>query len=217
MARKNWFLIVIATLVVCGAAFAASVISESPLSTVGVQKEEVSLGDLVADAVRDALDANIAFISASELKERSADIPKGKVSTEDVTAFVAYTDDPLVEMKLTGRQIKQALERSVLIYPKKNLGFLQVSGLKFTFDLSKPQESRVTSVKIGNKALADDETYSVAMTSSMANGALGYWKIWSKDDKARSTDITIPKAIDQFFAGKSKIDYSDLNRITVGG
>lgn len=196
-----------------GAAFAASVTSESTLSAKGVQKSEVSVGDLVADAIRSALGTDIAFISASELKEQVADLPKGNVSTEDVAAFVAYTDDPIVEMKLTGRQVKLAIERSVLIYPKNNLGFLQVSGISFTFDPGRPQEDRVTSVKLGNKEISDNTTYTVAMTSSMANGALGYWKIWSKDDRSKTTEMTIPDAIDKFFAGRSKINYSNLNRI----
>jgi len=203
-----------------GTALAASVNSESPLGTVGVQKSEVSLGDLVTDAVRTSLEADIALVSASELKERDVQIPKGKVSTQDVVAFIAYTDDPLVEMRLTGKQIRQALERSVLIYPQKNLGFLQVSGLRFSFDPSKPQGSRVTSVRIGDKGgkpLSDDETYSVGMTSSLANGALGYWKIWSKNDIARPTQKTIPQAVEEFFSSRSSINYSNLNRIIVGG
>ena len=176
------------------------------------------MGDLVADAARAVVNADIAFISASELKERDAQIPKGKVSTEDVTPYIAYTDDPVVEMVLTGGQIRQALERSVLIYPQKNLGFLQVSGLRFKFDPAKPQESRVTSVLVGDKnvkPLSDSETYAVAMTSSMANGALGYWKIWQKGDIRRVTDITLPQAVDKFFEDRRSIDYSNLNRIIV--
>ena len=67
----------------------------------------------------------------------------------------------------------------------------------------------------GNKALSDNETYTVAMTSSMANGALGYWKIWTKEDKVRGTELTIPDAIEQFFSSRNTIDYSNLNRIVV--
>lgn len=199
------------------AAAPASVTSESPLGTADVGKVEVSLGDLVADAIRASVGADAAFVSASELKDRDTQIPRGKITTADVTAYVAYTDDPIVVVNLTGRQIRQALERSVLIYPQMNLGFLQVSGIRFTFDPGKPQESRVTSVSVGNSPLSDSQTYTVAMTSSMANGALGYWKIWSKDDRARVTETTIPQAIDQFFSGRSSINYSTLNRIIVGG
>jgi 2',3'-cyclic-nucleotide 2'-phosphodiesterase (5'-nucleotidase family) len=212
-------LVVAATLVIAaaGSAVAASVTSDGPLATAGAGKAEVSLGDLVADAIRNALTTDVGIISASELKERDVQIPSGKVATEDVTPFIAYTDDPIVEMRLTGRQIKQALERSLVIYPQKNLGFLQVSGIRFTFDPARPQENRVTSVRIGDKPLSDSQKYSVAMTSSMANGALGYWKIWSKNDRARETQITLPQAIDSFFSSRSTINYSTLNRIIIGG
>lgn len=210
--------IVAALTLIMGTAFAATVTSKSQLGTSGVQKSEVSLGDLIADAMREALDTDFAFVSASEIKERDAQIAAGTVSTEDVTAYVAFTDDPIVEMKLTGKQIRQAMERSVFIYPKNNLGFLQISGLRVTFDPNAPQENRVKSILVGdkgNKALSDNETYMVAMTSSMANGALGYWKIWTKEDKVRGTELTIPDAIEQFFSSRNTIDYSNLNRIVV--
>jgi len=210
--------IVAALTLIMGTAFAATVTSKSQLGTSGVQKSEVSLGDLIADAMREALDTDFAFVSASEIKERDAQIAAGTVSTEDVTAYVAFADDPIVEMKLTGKQIRQAMERSVFIYPKNNLGFLQISGLRVTFDPNAPQENRVKSILVGdkgNKALSDNETYTVAMTSSMANGALGYWKIWTKEDKVRGTELTIPDAIEQFFSSRNTIDYSNLNRIVV--
>ncbi len=215
--RFNVAIMALAVLAISASAvFAASVTSESSLTTAGVQKSEVSAGDLVADAIRSALGADFAFISASELKG-DVTIPKGTVSTQDITGIIAYTDDTLVLMKLTGRQIKQSLERSVLIYPKNNLGFLQVSGLRFTFDPSRAQEDRVTSVLLGDKgdkALQDNAYYTAAMTSSMANGALGYWKIWSKDNKEKTTDTTIPQAVDQFFSSRTTINYSVQNRIT---
>lgn len=198
-------------------AFAASVTSDSPLGTAGVGKAEVSMGDLVADAIRASIGADVGIVSASELKERDAQVARGKVSTDDITPYIAYTDDPIVEVRLTGRQIKQALERSVVIYPQKNLGFLQVSGISFSFDPSKPQEDRITSVRVNGASIQDSQSYSVAMTSSMANGALGYWKIWSKNDIRRVTQTTIPQAIDSFFAAKGSISYSNLNRIAVGG
>jgi len=210
--------IVAALTLIMGTAFAATVTSKSQLGTSGVQKSEVSLGDLIADAMREALDTDFAFVSASEIKERDAQIAAGTVSTEDVTAYVAFADDPIVEMKLTGKQIRQAMERSVFIYPKNNLGFLQISGLRVTFDPNAPQENRVKSILVGdkgNKALSDNETYTVAMTSSMANGALGYWKIWTKEDKVRGTELTIPDAVEQFFSSRNTIDYSNLNRIVV--
>ncbi len=197
----------------------ASVTSEGPLGTAGVGKQEVSLGDLVADAIRSALGTDLAFVSASELKDRDSTVAKGKVTAADVAAYVAYSDDPVVRVNLTGKQIRLALERGVLIYPQKNLGFLQVSGIRFAFDSGKPQESRVTSVRTESGAsLSDGDTYSVAMTSSLANGALGYWKIWSKGDiKEPAQQITIPEAVESFFTGRDRVDYTTQSRITIGG
>jgi 2',3'-cyclic-nucleotide 2'-phosphodiesterase (5'-nucleotidase family) len=207
---------------VCVAAFAAtpSLVSDTQLAAAGVGKTEVSLGDLVADAIRDAMKADFAFVSASELKEKQPAIAKGKVSASDITPFVAYADDPIVTVQMTGRQVKLALERSILIYPQSNLGFLQVSGLRFTADSKHAPEGRVLSIYLDDtdKTVAPSDAYTVAMTSSMANGALGYWKIWTKSDiKEPKTQVTIPQAIESFLAGKTKINYSGAGRITISG
>ncbi len=95
---------------------------------------ETAIGDLFADAVRSAVKADIAFVAASELRVKDAPIPAGEVAVTDITAFASYPDDPLAEVRLTGKAVKQALEKSVSIYPQPSLGFLQVSGLRFTID-----------------------------------------------------------------------------------
>ena len=95
------------------------------------RKQETAAGDLVADAVRDATKAQIAFVAASELKPSSEPIPAGSVSSSDVAALISYPNDPLAILRIDGKTIRQALEKSVSIYPQRNLGFLQVSGLKF--------------------------------------------------------------------------------------
>jgi len=53
------------------------------------------------------------------------------------------------------------------------------------------------------------------MTSSMANGALGYWKVWTSSNVIRRIpDSSIEKAVEKYFKTNPKIDYSSLNRIT---
>lgn len=189
--------------------------SASALGNKDIEKAETAVGDLVADAVRAFAKADIAFIAASELKAKDQPIPAGKVSASDLGDLVSYTDDPLAVLKLSGAQIRQALEKAVLIYPQPNLGFLQVSGMKFTF-LKDGAGSRVTSITINGSAMDDSRTYTVALSNSMANGALGYWKVWSKANVLRQyPDASLVKAISDYLAANPKIDYSALNRISV--
>ncbi len=191
--------------------------SASPLGNKDAAKVETAIGDLAADAVRNLVRTSIAFIAAGELKPKDPPLPAGKVRSSDIELLISYPNDSLAVLELTGKVVKQALERSVSIEPQPNMGFLQVSGLQFTFDPKKPSGERVTSTKVGGAPISDDAMYSVAVTNSMANGALGYWKVWDKEKvKARRPEATITKAIEAHFRANPKIDYSKLDRITAG-
>lgn len=189
--------------------------SASALGNKDIEKAETAVGDLAADAVRAFAKSEIAFIAASEIKAKGDPIPAGKVSASDLGELVSYYDDPLAVLKLTGAQIKQALEKAVSIYPQPNLGFLQVSGMKFTFLKEGGAGGRVTSITVNGSAIDETRTYTVALSNSMANGALGYWKVWSKTNVAQQyPDATIVKAISDYLTANQRIDYSTLNRIS---
>ena len=201
-------------IVLAGACFAEDVQSASPLGAKDIGKAEAAVGDLVADAMRAALKTDVAFAAASEIKSKNDPFPPGKVSSADIAKLVSYPDDPLAVLEITGKAIRAALEKAVAIYPQPSLGFLQVSGLKFEFDPAKPVGERVHSVSIGGKPMDATARYTVAVTNSIANGALGYWKIWaSQDVKSRQPDLTIVKALEAYFKSRAKIDYGTLGRI----
>ena len=190
--------------------------SGSPLSNKDVGKTETAIGDLVTDAVRNALRTDIALISASELKSKDTPLAAGAVKSSDITGLISYPDDPLAVLQIKGSQIRETLEKAVSIYPQPNLGFLQVSGLSFTFDPKKNAGERVTAIRVGSSDIDESGYYTVTVTNSMANGALGYWKIWTKDDvKARFADNSIVKVLEAFLKANPKIDYRSLDRITI--
>ena len=194
--------------------FAEDVQSASPLGARDMGKTEAAVGDLAADAVRAALKTNVALIAASEIKSKDDPFPAGKVSSADIAKLVSYPDDPLAVLEITGKAIRAALEKSVAIYPQPSLGFLQVSGIKFKFDPARPVGERVHSVYIGDKLMLETARYTVAVTNSIANGALGYWKVWaSQDVKSRQPDLTIVKAVEAYFKSTAKMDYGTLVRI----
>ena len=185
--------------------------SSTSLSSVGCQARETELGDLTADAVRAAANTPVALIPAGSMKEVT--IPGGKVKTEDVLKCLQYPADPVVVIEITGAQLLQALERSVSIHPQKNMGFLQVSGLSFTFDPDAGKGAKVSSVTVGKVKLASDQKYKVATTRPLADGAYGYFTIWGKSQTQQPTSKTMSQAVTDFLSSKSSVDYHDLNRI----
>src|SRR5208337_1159169 len=90
---------------------------------------ESDLGDVVSDAMRDATGAQIAFQNGGGIR---SDISKGPITVEAVFTALPFDND-LVSMDLTGEQITDLLEKSVL---SENV--LQVSGIQLVYDLSKP-------------------------------------------------------------------------------
>ncbi|MDH7602265.1 MAG: 5'-nucleotidase [Armatimonadota bacterium] len=193
---------------------AAETESLSALGNKDPGKMETALGDLAADAIRYLLRTDVAFVAASELRPKDPPIPPGKIKISDIRPLITYPDDPLAVLELTGKELKQALEKSVSIYPQPNLAFLQVSGLKFTFDPKRSSGNRVVGILLNGAPVQEDAVYTVAVTNSMANGALGYWKVWSERHvKSRASDASIVKALEVFFKANPKIDYSELDRI----
>lgn len=191
-------------------------VSKSPLGTLGVQEKEVAVGDLVTDAVKRAGGTQIVFMSASELKEVAADIPAGKVSSRKVIVLLSYPDDLVVVLRLIGSEIREALEKSVSAQPNRSLGFLQVAGLKFQFDPNAKSGGRVGQITVAGEPLVADRQYEVAMGRSLGNGALGYWRIWGKQNVVRETKIPFSQAVETFLATTKTVDYSGTNRIIKG-
>ena len=181
------------------------------------QESETSIGSLVADAFRTTMNADLAFVSAGDLKATSESIASGKLQSSVLGAVLAYPDEPLVVLALDGRKIREALERSVSSYPRPGLGFLQVSGCRIVFDPARTEGDRIISISVAGKPIVDEQAYTVAMPSSLAGGALGYWKVWSKRNiVSKQVDSVIcTNAIDRYFRANPKLDYAILNRVTV--
>jgi len=159
--------------------------------------EESPVGNQVADALRQVTKADIAFVAASELR---GDLEKSRIFAENLPGVFVQPEDTVAVLSLTGLQILQALERSVSLHPRKNRGFLQVSGLRFTFDPSRPSGERVLLVTVGKEKIKEDSRYRVAMSSTLAGGALGYFKVWDnkKQSAGPSLKTTLEDAVKSF-------------------
>ncbi|SMB98757.1 2',3'-cyclic-nucleotide 2'-phosphodiesterase / 3'-nucleotidase [Thermanaeromonas toyohensis ToBE] len=146
-----------------------------PLSKTFTSAGESVLGDLIADAQRYTLGADIAIMNGGGIR---ADINLG-----DITWGELYSVQPfgnvLFKVPLTGAQIKQVLEEGIenyyRLYNKLPRGHLpvQVSGIKFTWDYNKPFGQRIilTSLKLEDGSPLDlNKTYIVAVNEFVATG-----------------------------------------------
>lgn len=140
-----------------------------------------------AEFLRERAGADAAFLAAGLLKEKSAN--------GDLATMLLYPSDELVVVTLTGEQLKRALERSVAAYPQSSGSFLQLAQLSVVFSPVLPPESRIQEIKVGGNSYSSNREYTVAMPSSLARGALGYFKIWDKERITKTLGITIESVL----------------------
>ena len=151
-----------------------------------VRSGETNLGDMVADAYRTVMGAQIGFANGGGIRPG---LPAGDITYEDIINIHPYGNEMCV-VEATGQEILDALELGASHYPQENGGFLHVSGLTYTIDVSVPSSVvttdegdfvkvdgayRVTDVKVGGEPLDPAKTYTVASHNYMIkNGGDGY-------------------------------------------
>lgn len=132
---------------------------------------ETSIGNLTADAMLDAAASDGAVVALMPDQSISGTLANGIVLKGQIQNLF---DNQLylVTCKMTGGDLRTALENSFDNYPKAD-GFLQVSGISYTFNASTTIGSRLSDIMIDGHKLDDARTYIVATTNILAD-TLGY-------------------------------------------
>ncbi len=138
------------------------VLGRSKARLVRDYRAESSLGDFVADVMREATGAAVAVQNAGGLR---ADIPEGEVTNGHVLDALPFLNT-VVEVDLTGAQLREILEQGLTL----ERGLIQTSGLRGTYDLSRPAGRRLVSIEVAGAPLADARVYRVATNSFVAEG-----------------------------------------------
>ncbi len=184
------------------------------LSTVNADKREVSFGDLTTDALCSASNTTIALVGAVSFK--SGSIPANKPTPQQIASLLQTPDETWAVSKLTGAQIRAALERSLCRVPLPNTAFLQVSGLKVKYDPEAPRNRRITSLALNTGAFEDDKAYQVVMPLFLAKGGSGYFQIFDEGNIVRRGSTGLAAVIKSFVDSKDELNYTGQGRITVG-
>ncbi|MFA4850479.1 MAG: bifunctional metallophosphatase/5'-nucleotidase [Methanoregula sp.] len=129
---------------------------------------ESALGDLLADSQRSVMETDVAFITTGTMR---SDLKQGNATWGDLFTIQPFSGT-VVSTKLTGQQIKDALERQWQEpRPPHPLG---VSGLAYTYNVTQPAGSRVQEIRVGSVPLDPTATYTAAMMDYLSIGGDGY-------------------------------------------
>jgi 2',3'-cyclic-nucleotide 2'-phosphodiesterase (5'-nucleotidase family) len=138
-----------------------------------VRSQESIMGNLVADAMRAACDADVAIISGGIIRGNKIYQEGSNISLRDLYAEMPF-GNVNVCVEIPGRAIWDALENGLSQFEGKAGRFPQVSGLRFAYDETKPVGSRILKVMIGEKPLDKSSLYKVATVDYMFHGGDGY-------------------------------------------
>lgn len=168
---------------------------------------ESSLGNMMADAIREAARSDVAFQNSGGIRD---DILRGEITYRQVYKVDGFSNT-IVTMEMTGQQLLTALEVSVM----GGHGLFQVSGLRMVFDPQKPPLSRIVSVEVGGKPLDPAGKYKVATNSFLAAGG-GNYRIFLEAENWLDTGVLVRQAMIDFISKHSPVDVRAEGRISEG-
>lgn len=176
------------------------VVGESATTITRSRGGESPMGDLVTDALRKTYGMQIALQNSGGLR---ADIDPGPITYGEAFGVLPFGNQS-VTLNLKGSQVLAALENGVSDVSGSAGKFIQVSGVYFTYDPSKPVGQRVVAAFLNaarTQPLDPNASYSVVTNDFMVQGGDGYTML------AQGTNIATRNILLNDF-----VDYLRANR-----
>ena len=144
-----------------------------------VRISETNLGDLCADAVRYAMNADIGYMNGGGIR---ADILKGNITFNNLLSVFPF-NNTVVLAEVSGQTIKDMMEMAVMAWPAEDGSFPHISGIRFSVNTAIPSsvvvneheefvgvsgEYRVYNVEIFNKETDKYEPLNLTQTYTLA-------------------------------------------------
>lgn len=138
-----------------------------------VRGEESAMGNLIADALRDATGADIGLANGGGIRGDTT-YDAGKMLTRrDILTELPFGNVTVVT-EIPGSQVLAAFENGVSQVEKGAGRFLQLSGATIVYDPTAPSGSRITEAMVGGAPLDVNKVYSVAANDYILGGGDGF-------------------------------------------
>jgi 5'-nucleotidase / UDP-sugar diphosphatase len=137
-----------------------------------LRAREVNLGNLVADALRANVQADLAIINAGSIRSNRV-FSRGKLTKRDVVAIHPF-GGTICKVEVPGAVVLAALNHGVGRLGESVGRFPQVSGVTFTVDPAAPAGNRVRDARVNGQPLDLGKQYTVAITDYQLKGGDGY-------------------------------------------
>ena len=153
--------------------------------TIYCRYKECTLGNLVADAFRAVVSADVSIVNGGAIR---SNLLKGEIKAKDIIEIMPFFNSVFVK-EVTGQSILDALEFGVRQMPNAFGGFPQVSGITFNVKnyinssvvtdsngmfIKVDGERRVYNVKINGENLDLNKKYNLSCSDFILAGGDGY-------------------------------------------
>ncbi len=166
---------------------------------------ESVLGNLIADAQRQAMKTDIAFMNPGGIR---ADIDAGDITWGEIYTVQPFNND-LVKMTMTGQQIIDVLNQQW----GKNVTMLQISGITYTWDANQPAGKKVINVQLQDGSeLNSNQSYTVTANAFLAGGGDGF-TVFNQAQNKQVGPVDLDALVDFIKAQPQPFSYSNDNRI----
>ncbi len=164
-------------------------------------RSQTDMGGFLTQAIKEISRVDAAFLCSTGIKK---EIYKGSFDISSVSDLFYYPDDKILILELTGKEIKEVMEKCVEDYPRENSDFLQVSGITGSFNPSLPSDGRIVSIYVNGVELTDNSRYRVALDETLAGGFSGY-TVFARGKVLERTSLSLKDILEQYIQTHSVI------------
>ena len=139
-----------------------------------IRSEESNLGNFVTDLMRKEHICDIAMLNSGSL--RADKVYNAGFATVGDWMTISPFEIEVLKLEVTGQTILDCLEVGVSALPDYDGRFLQVSGIKFSFNPNKPKFERVNAagVFVDKEPLDLEKKYTLATSAYLHQGNDGF-------------------------------------------
>lgn len=188
--------------------------------------------ETVHDALADGSDADLPVLSIAAPFNRDAGISKGDVTVRDIAGLYEF-DNTLLAVKLTGKQVKQYLEKSAEYFqqvsgtgpypaddvtnaptedsPDGTPDYLYdvISGVQYDIDIAKPAGQRIENLSYDGKPIEPDAEFAVAINNYRQSGG-GNFPFVTDAPVVYNEQVAIRESLIDWVQDKGTIDPSTI-------
>lgn len=138
--------------------------------TSDVRSQETNLGNFIADAIRNNVDADVGLMNGGGIRSDTL-YPPGDITKKMVMDILPFPNT-VTKLEISGETLLATLEQGATQY--QDGGFPQVSGMAFTFDPSLAEGEQIIEATVGGDPIDPEATYTLATNNFVAGGGDGY-------------------------------------------